>query len=179
MPQSLEQHYLETAAATFRGQKRLAEKALAQLEPADFHRQLDPEGNSVAVIVKHLSGNMRSRWRDFLTSDGEKPDRQRDEEFVDDLGPAELMQVWEAGWAALFTTLHELTPEHLLQTVRIRGQKHTVLEALSRQTAHYAQHVGQIVLLAKHLKGADWQTLSIARGESRGFVPDAAEKTRR
>ena len=174
MPQSLGRHYLKTAAATLLKQKRLAEQALAQLEPADFHRVLDGNGNSVAVIVKHLAGNMRSRWRDFLTSDGEKPDRHRDDEFVDDAAtPAEVMAAWEAGWAVLAATLNDLTPRDLLRTVTIRGQDHGVLEAVERQTAHYAQHVGQIVLLAKHFRGVDWQTLSIARGESRTYVPDS------
>ena len=166
----LGRHYLETVSATFKSQKLLAEQALTQLESADFHRVLDPEGNSVAVIVKHLSGNMRSRWCDFLTSDGEKPDRHRDKEFIDDAAPpAEVMQVWEAGWAELFAALDALTPQDLTRTVTIRGAKHSVLEAVERQTAHYAQHVGQIVLLAKHFKGADWHTLSIAKGQSQAF----------
>lgn len=168
----LGQHYLETVVATFASQKRLAEGALAQLEPADFQRQLDPESNAVAVIVKHLSGNMQSRWRDFLTSDGEKPERDRDAEFVSDAAtPAEVMAVWEAGWAELLATLDMLTPQDLLRTVTIRGEKHSVLEAVERQMAHYAQHVGQMVLLAKHFRGADWQTLSIARGASQAFDP--------
>lgn len=169
----LGRHYLDTAVATFESQKRLAEQAMAQLEPADFHKTLDPEMNSVAVIVQHLAGNMNSRWRDFLTSDGEKPDRRRDEEFVDGSADAEaLMRFWEAGWATLFAALRDLTPQDLLRTVTIRGRAHSVLEAIERQMSHYAQHVGQIVFLAKHLKSADWQTLSIPRGKSKAFTDD-------
>lgn len=146
---------------------------MAQLEPADFHKALDPEMNSVTVIVQHLSGNMNSRWRDFLTSDGEKSDRRRDEEFVD--GPADigaLMHIWEAGWATLFAALSDLTPQDLLRTVTIRGQAHSVLEAIERQMSHYAQHVGQLVFLAKRLESADWQMLSIPRGKSKAFTDD-------
>ena len=143
---------------------------MARLEPADYHAVLDPEMNSAAVIVKHLAGNMRSRWRDFLTSDGEKADRHRDDEFVDTLETVEeMMQAWETGWQTLFDALDALTPDDLLTTITIRGRELTVVQAIERQLAHYANHVGQIVFLAKHLRSEDWQMLSVARGKSDEF----------
>lgn len=169
----LAEHYLRTVRATLEAQKRQAERAMAQLEPADFHRAPDAESNSVAVIVKHLAGNMRSRWTDLLTSDGEKPDRNRDDEFVDD--PAdrnEILARWEEGWGVLFRTLDGLAPDDLLARVTIRGQEHTVVEAIERQLAHYAAHVGQIVYLAKLLRGRGWETLSIPRGGSAAYRPE-------
>jgi hypothetical protein len=154
----------------FKRQKQLAERALAQLEPADFHRLIDPEANSIAIIMKHMTGNMRSRWRDFLTSDGEKPDRNRDAEFMD-AGEAmdTIMQTWEAGWHYVFATLETLTPADLEGTVLIRNQAHSVIEAIERQVDHYAYHTGQIVFLAKHLRGHRWQSLSIPKGRSEAF----------
>lgn len=153
--------------------KALAEGALDQLDPEQLHATLDPEANSVAVLVRHMSGNLRSRFRDFLTSDGEKPDRDRDAEFVDDdLDPEALRARWDAGWSVLFAALDGLAPGDLLATVTIRGEPHTVLGALQRQLTHHAYHVGQIVLLAKHLRGAEWRTLSIARGASQRFNAD-------
>jgi hypothetical protein len=169
METELAKHYLTTVRKTFERQKQLAEKAFAQLAPADFHRLIDPEANSIAVIIKHMSGNMRSRWRDFLTSDGEKPDRNRDGEFVDDLDAEGIRRVWEEGWAYVFEALTALSTDDLLKTVLIRGQAHTVIEAIERQLDHYAYHVGQIVFLAKHLKSSAWQTLSIARAASQRF----------
>lgn len=164
--------------------KSLAEGALDQLGAEQLHATLDPEANSVAVVVRHMSGNLRSRFRDFLTTDGEKPDRHRDREFVDDgLDPAALRARWEEGWGVLFAALDGLSPSDLLATVTIRGEPHTVLEALQRQLTHHAYHVGQIVLLAKHLRGADWRTLSIARGASQrynaelGHDPDSERPT--
>ena len=166
----LAEHYLETVRAALEAQKQRAEEALARLEPADYHTTLDPEMNSAAVIVKHMAGNMRSRWRDFLTSDGEKADRHRDDEFVDTLETVEeIMQAWETGWQTLFGALDALTPNDLLKTVTIRGRELTVLQAIERQLAHYANHVGQIVFLAKHLRSEDWQMLSVARGKSDEF----------
>ena len=177
----LAEHYLETVRAALEAQKQRAEEALARLEPTQYHTTLDLEMNSAAVIVKHMAGNMRSRWRDFLTSDGEKADRYRDDEFVDTLETVEeIMQVWEAGWQTLFDALDTLTPDDLLETVTIRGRELTVLQAVERQLAHYANHVGQIVFLAKHLRSEDWQMLSVARGksdefnESMGYDPDKA-----
>jgi hypothetical protein len=168
---TLARHYLDDVTLTLRKQQRLAERALDQIGDEDFFRAPDPESNSLAVIVRHVAGNQRSRWRDFLTSDGEKPDRNRDTEF--DLAPgttrAELMVLWEEGWRLLFEAIAPLRAEDLLRTVTIRGEPHTVLEAIDRQLAHYAQHVGQIVYLAKHWRGAAWKTLSIPRGRSREF----------
>jgi hypothetical protein len=174
--EALAKHYLETVLATFKKQKTLAEKAFAQLESKHFHVTLDAESNSVAVIIKHMSGNMRSRWQDFLTTDGEKSDRDRDQEFNSNESVSELMQLWEEGWRILFTTLESLTPDDLLKTVLIRAQPYTVLQAIERQVDHYAYHVGQIVFLAKHLQSETWQTLSVARGQSRAFNEKTFDK---
>jgi Protein of unknown function (DUF1572) len=164
-------HYLADALKVFRNYKQLGERAFAQLSDEELFVAIDAEANSVAVIVKHLAGNMRSRWTDFLTSDGEKPDRDRDSEFVLDgqTSRADVMRWWEDGWRVLFGAIEPLRPEDLLRRVPIRGEPHTVVEAINRQLAHYAQHVGQIVFLAKHLRSSDWQTLSIARGQSGQF----------
>ncbi|MFN8001089.1 MAG: DUF1572 family protein [Acidobacteriota bacterium] len=167
-------HYLKTALEEFRSLKKLGERALAQLDEAQFFATLDAESNSIAVLVKHLAGNMRSRWVDFLTSDGEKADRQRDQEFElsDDTTREQVMQWWEQGWQHVFNALEPLQPEDPLRTVIIRHEPHTIVQAISRQTAHYATHIGQIVFLAKHLKtqSADgWQTLSVPRGKSEEF----------
>jgi hypothetical protein len=159
---TLVEHYLEAVLATFRKQKVLAEKAFAQLDPEHFHVTLDPESNSIAIIMKHMSGNMRSRWTDFLTTDGEKPDRNRDDEFIES-SLENVLQDWEEGWVRLFTMLENLSPDDLLRTVTIRQQPHSVLQAIERQVDHYGYHVGQIVFLAKHLKSSHWQSLSIPR----------------
>lgn len=149
----------------------LAEDAVRQVNDEQFFRAPDPESNSIALIVKHVAGNMRSRWRDFLTTDGEKPDRQRDREFEREAGDtrAALMDRWEAGWGDALSTIRALRPDDLEKTVTLRGEPHTVLEAINRQVPHYAYHVGQIVYLAKHLAGPSWRTLSIPRGRSRDF----------
>jgi hypothetical protein len=164
-------HYLEEAERQFRGHKRMAEGAMAQLRDEDFFVVLDPEANSVAILVKHLAGNMRSRFTDFLTSDGEKPDRFRDREF--ELNPAttraDVMKWWEEGWACVLAAIESLKPEDVMRTVTIRGEPHTALQAINRQIAHYAQHTGQIVFLAKHLRSNEWKTLSIPRGKSEQF----------
>ena len=171
MPSDAANHYLEEARRQLRGHKRMGEGAMNQLRDEDFFVTLDPESNSVAVIVKHVAGNMRSRFTDFLTSDGEKPDRFRDREF--EISPAttrgEVMTWWEEGWTCVFAAMDSLTPEDVLGSVTIRGEPHTVLQAINRQIAHYAQHIGQIVFLAKHLRSADWKTLSIPRGKSEEF----------
>jgi len=150
-------------------QKELADKALAQIDDASFFASVDRESNSIAVIVKHIAGNLRSRFTDFLTTDGEKPDRQRDTEF--ELGRvetrAELIAKWDRSWAILFDTLRSLSPGDLVRTVTVRGEQATVLQALLRALAHLAQHVGQIVLLAKHYAGGRWKTLSIPRAPAR------------
>lgn len=164
-------HYLDEAHRQMRGHKRLAEGAMAQLKDEELFVTLDPESNSVAVIVKHMTGNMRSRFTDFLTTDGEKPDRYRDREF--ELGPpttrADLTKWWEEGWARVFEAIESLKPEDVMRTVTIRGEPHTVLQAVNRQVAHYAYHTGQIVLLAKHIRSSKWRSLSIPRGKSEDY----------
>ena len=171
MSDSIASAYLDEALRSLRGHKRLAEGAMAQVTDEEFFRQLDPEANSIAVLVKHMVGNMRSRFTDFLTSDGEKPDRNRDQEFLLDAGTtrAEVMRWWEEGWARVFAAIQPLRPEDLDRTVTIRSEPHLALMAINRQVAHYAYHVGQIVLLAKHLRGAEWKSLSIPRGKSEEF----------
>jgi Protein of unknown function (DUF1572) len=164
-------HYLDEARRQLRGHKRMGEAAMAQLRDQDFFVTLDPESNSVAILVKHLAGNMRSRFTDFLSSDGEKPDRFRDHEF--EITPAtsraDVMKWWEEGWACVLGAIESLKPEDVMRTVTIRGEPHTALQAINRQIAHYAQHIGQIVFLAKHLRSSEWQTLSIPRGKSEEF----------
>ena len=168
MNETLAQHYLDDAIASFRAYKKLAEKALAQLKDEDYFVTLDGESNSVAVIMKHIAGNMFSRWTDFLTTDGEKPDRHRDTEFESDAEEtrATIMARWEDGWSRFAGAIASLQPADLEKTITIRGERHTVVEAINRQLTHYAAHIGQIVLLAKHYAGPRWQTLSIPRGKS-------------
>jgi len=166
----LASHYLDEARRQFRGHKRMGERAMEQLRDEDFFVTLDPESNSVAILVQHLAGNMHSRFTDFLTTDGEKPDRFRDSEFESKIATrAEVMQRWEEGWSRVFTAIESLKPEDVMRTVTIRGEPHTVLQAINRQIAHYAQHTGQIVFLAKHLRSSEWKTLSIPRGKSEDF----------
>jgi hypothetical protein len=157
--------YLEDVRAQFRKLKKLAEDALAQVKDDELLVTLDPESNSLAVIMKHMAGNLRSRFTDFLTTDGEKPNRNRDGEFeiADPPDRAAIFADWESGWARLFQALESLTPDDLLRDVHIRGERHSVIQALDRQMTHHAYHVGQIVFLAKHLRSADWRTLSIPR----------------
>jgi uncharacterized protein DUF1572 len=164
----IEQQFLDDTLLQLQKLKGQAEKAVAQIGDAQFFAVLDPEANSIAIIMKHIAGNMRSRWTDFLTSDGEKPDRNRDGEFLiqtAETRPA-IMSVWEDGWKRTTGAISALAPADLGRTVHVRGEAHTVLEAINRQVAHYAAHVGQIVLLAKHYAGSHWQTLSIPRGKS-------------
>ncbi len=167
----IEQHYLQDSLLQLKKLKSQAEKALAQIDDEHLFASLDPEANSIAVIMKHMAGNMRSRWTDFLTSDGEKPSRNRDGEFITASGEtrATVVSNWEDGWNTVLQAMSSLTPEDLGKTVRIRGEPHSVVEAINRQIAHYAAHVGQIVLLAKHYAGTRWQSLSIPRGKSRDF----------
>jgi hypothetical protein len=164
-------HYLEEIKKQLRGHKRMAEAAMAQLEDKDFFTRIDPEANSVAILVKHIAGNARSRFTDFLTSDGEKPDRFRDQEFEisDQTTREEVMRWWEQGWSHIFSALDSLKPEDVTRTITIRQEPHTVLQALNRALAHYAQHIGQIVFLSKHLRSKDWKTLSIPRGRSEEY----------
>lgn len=167
----IEQHYLEDALLQLRKLKVLADRALAQTADDHLFAALDPDANSIAVIMHHMAGNMRSRWKDFLTSDGEKPNRDRDREFVLEPRPsrAETMAAWEDGWRHVFDAVSLLRPEDLAKSVHIRGEAHSVLEAINRQMNHYATHVGQIVLLAKHYAGPAWQSLSIPKGASKTF----------
>jgi hypothetical protein len=161
---------LADALAVFRQYKALGDKAIAQVADPDLVRSLDPEMNSIAAIVKHLAGNMRSRWTDFLTTDGEKPDRDRDSEFVNPAASRqELLAQWEQGWQHVFAALEPLTDDDLGRTVTIRGERHTVLMAINRQIAHYACHIGQIILLAKHFRSSEWESLSIPRNRSAEF----------
>jgi len=159
--------YLADSRAQFRSFKAMGERAMAQVTDDQLQVALDPESNSIAVIVKHLAGNMRSRWTDFLTSDGEKPDRNRDTEFeAPPATRAALMELWESGWRSVFSALEPLTDADLSRTVYIRNEPHSVMQAINRQIAHYACHVGQIVFLAKHLASSKWTSLSIPRGKS-------------
>jgi uncharacterized damage-inducible protein DinB len=162
--------YLEDSLTLFRYYKKLAEGAMAQVTDEHLFAALDPEANSIAIVVKHMAGNMRSRWTDFLTSDGEKPDRHRDTEFEDPPATREaLMALWQAGWDCLFGALEPLTDADLGRRVTIRGEAHSVMQAINRQIAHYSYHVGQIVLLAKHYQHSQWRSLSVPRGKSADF----------
>jgi Protein of unknown function (DUF1572) len=178
------EHYLDDLRREFRKLKSQAERALSQVSDADFFTNLDTEANSLAVLVKHVGGNLRSRWTDFLTTDGEKPDRRRDSEFVIDPGTtrADLLARWEEGWQRLLSTVDALTPADLSRTVTIRAEPHTVPQALHRSLTHSAYHTGQIVLLAKHWAGDSWQTLSVPRGKSEEFnrkmLAEAEERRR-
>jgi hypothetical protein len=161
----IEQHYLDDCLLQLRKLKAQAEKAVVQIDDEQFFAALDPDANSIALIMKHVAGNMRSRWTDFLTSDGEKPDRDRDSEFEHCPGDTReaILARWEDGWSRLLGVVSELHPQDLGSTVTIRGEPHTVLQAVNRQLSHYSAHVGQIVLLAKHFAGPRWQTLSMSK----------------
>jgi hypothetical protein len=161
--------YVADSLAVFRQYKQLAEAAIAQVSDDQLHRALDGESNSIAIIMKHMAGNMRSRWTDFLTTDGEKPDRNRDGEFEAPPGTrGELMEMWEAGWSRVFGALASVTDDDLARTVYIRREPHSVMQAINRQIAHYACHVGQIVFLAKHLQSSSWKSLSMPRAKKVG-----------
>ena len=163
-------NYHTDAVSSFRNYKKLAERAIEQVSDEEFFAQIDTESNSIAVIVKHIAGNLHSRWRDFLTTDGEKPDRNRDTEFQmigDTREP--LMEFWERAWQTLFDNLEPLTEEELSHNVTIRGEPQTVVEAINRQLTHYSYHIGQIVFLAKHLRSSEWKTLSVPRNRSADF----------
>ncbi|HKQ99945.1 MAG TPA: DUF1572 family protein [Pyrinomonadaceae bacterium] len=178
METSLAQHYLEDSLANFRGYKKLAEGAFEQVSDEQFFATLDEEANSIAVIIKHMVGNMLSRWTDFLNSDGEKPNRNRDMEFVltSETTRNEMLAAWERGWACVFDAVESLKPEDVMRTVLIRGEEHTVVKAINRQTTHYAYHIGQIVFLAKHFRSAEWKSLSIPRNKSAQFNAYLTEK---
>ena len=161
--------YLEDSLTVFQQYKQFAERAMAQVSDEQLFALLDGEANSIALIVKHMAGNMRSRWTNFLTTDGEKPDRNRDSEFEEP--PAtrqELMRLWDDGWRLVFAAIEPLTEADLARTVTIRGEPHSVMQAIQRQIAHYAQHIGQIILLAKHFAGAEWRSLTIPKAKKAG-----------
>ena len=170
--------YVKDSIDLFRFYKRLADRAIEQCPDEGLFATLDAESNSIAILVKHLSGNMRSRWTDFLTSDGEKPDRNRDTEFEDPpTTRAELVEMWERGWKYMFDALEGLKEEDLPRTVTIRTEPHSVMQAINRQMAHYSNHVGQILFAAKHFtvaKTGKWNSLSVPRGQSKTFTADVA-----
>lgn len=169
--------YLRIVIERFNSVKSLGDKTLNQLSEEEIHWNYNSESNSVAIIVKHLSGNMVSRWSDFLTSDGEKEYRNREEEFIDDITTkAELITVWEKGWNVLIETLTDLSDQDLLKKINIRGESHLVIEAIERQMAHYAYHVGQIVYIGKQLKDNNWKSLSIPKGKSKEYLNEMLEK---
>jgi polyhydroxyalkanoate synthesis regulator protein len=164
------QNFLDESITAFSNYKKLAEKAMNQVSDEEFFRALDQEANSIATITKHIGGNLRSRWTDFLTSDGEKPDRNRDSEFIGESDTREsLMQFWENGWDTLFETLQSLTIEDLGKIVQIRDEDFTVVKAINRAAMHTASHVGQITFLAKHFRSSEWQTLSVPKNKSAEF----------
>jgi hypothetical protein len=169
--ESPEMLYLRDVVDQFRQMKSLADRALVQVRDEDIFVSLDPESNSLAVLMQHMAGNMRSRWTDFLHSDGEKPDRDRDSEFVVTKGATrpELQSRWEEGWRCLFQTLTALSEEDLTLTVLIRAEPHSVIKAINRQLTHYSYHVGQIVFAAKHFASDHWRSLSVPRGGTREF----------
>ena len=177
MPHQFSHSYLQDSLSLFRYYKKLGERAIEQCPDAGLFETLDPESNSIAIIVKHMVGNMRSRWRNFLTTDGEKPDRNRDTEFEDaPKSRAELMAMWGAGWKYVFDALEPLTDEDLARTITIRTEPHSVMQAINRQIAHYSHHIGQIVFAAKHFttKTGKWESLSVPRGQSAQFAADVA-----
>jgi hypothetical protein len=182
MPLQFTTSYIEDSTSLFRYYKGLGERALAQVSDEQLSLAPDSESNSIAIIVKHLAGNMRSRWTDFLTSDGEKPDRNRDSEFEDPPRTRdEVMRVWEQGWDCVFRSLAELDDSHLGERILIRGEAHSVMQAVNRQLCHYSYHVGQIVFLAKQLAGGNWSSLTVPRGKSSDFTRQvhAGERSQR
>ncbi|MFT9816072.1 DUF1572 family protein [Lysinibacillus sp. NPDC056185] len=174
---SMGQTYLNVIQKRFKSVKEQGDKTLIQLDHEQLHWAFNEESNSIAVIVKHVSGNMISRWTDFLTTDGEKAMRNRDGEFTDSLQTKEeVMMVWEKGWQVFLDALQGLTEADLQGFVTIRGERHSVIDAIERQMSHYSQHVGQIVYIAKQLKGSDWETLSIPKGQSQAFTESMVKK---
>jgi uncharacterized damage-inducible protein DinB len=162
--------YVEDSLSLFRYYKRLGEQAMEQVSDAQLLTPLGEDGNSIAITVKHLAGNMRSRWMDFLTTDGEKPDRNRDSEFEDPPATrAALMELWNKGWNYVFTAVEPLNDADLGRSITIRGEPHSVMQAINRQFGHYAYHCGQIVAMAKYFQGAQWKSLSVPRGKSKEF----------
>ncbi len=182
MPHQRTDSYLQDSLTIFRYYKKLGENAVTQCPDEGLFRALDDESNSIAIVVKHMAGNMRSRWRDFLTTDGEKPDRNRDSEFEEPAATREeLLKQWEEGWKWLFAALEPLTEADLTRTVTIRTEPHSVMQAINRQIAHYSYHVGQIVFLAKHFAADHWKALTIPKKKSAEFNTAVAsgEKSQR
>lgn len=176
MTNQIIENYLSDAIASFRNYKKLAERAMEQISDEEFFKQIDEESNSLAIIVKHIAGNLKSRWTDFLVADGEKDFRDRDNEFVAEVNTREsLMGFWEEGWQILFNELGELKAEDFSKTITIRQQKHTICEAINRQLTHYAYHIGQITFLAKHFKSTEWKNLSVPKNKSSQFNSFMAE----
>lgn len=167
----VEDKFLSTVLSQFIHIKARAEQAIEQLTKQELHWQPNEESNSIAIIMKHLSGNMHSRWTDFLTTDGEKEERDRDDEFIDTIqSREELLHIWEKGWFLLFSTIQELKTDDLLKIVTIRKNPLTVLEAIQIEIAHCSNHLGQILYIGKQIKGSEWKILSIPRGQSKNFV---------
>lgn len=176
MTEQIIENYKTDTIEAFRNYKKMAERAIEQVSEDEFFKAIDAEANSIAVIVKHIGGNLRSRWTDFLTTDGEKADRFRDSEFVAESDTRESLDaLWETGWSALFGTLESLRVEDFGKTVTIRGEDFSVVKAMNRSLAHTAYHVGQITFLAKHFRASDWKTLSVPRGQSGEFNKFLAE----
>jgi hypothetical protein len=176
MPLELTTSYIKDATDVFKHYKRLAERSMEQAPDEALVAALDGESNSIAVIVKHMAGNMRSRWTDFLTTDGEKADRNRDTEFeTPPQTRAEILVMWEGGWKCLFDALEPLTDADMNRTVKIRSEAHSVMQAINRQVAHYSYHVGQIVFLAKHFAGGKWKAVTVPRGKSADFTARVTE----
>jgi hypothetical protein len=170
MAHQLTTSYTKDAGDLLRYYKRLGDRAIEQCPEEGLFTSIDTESNSIAIIVKHMAGNMRSRWTDFLTTDGEKPDRNRDSEFeTPPQTRAGLIALWEAGWKICLGALDSVTDEDLTRTITIRTEPHSVMQAINRQVGHYAHHVGQIVLIAKHFAGASWQSLSVPKRKSAEF----------
>jgi len=171
--------YLTVVRDIFHSVKNLGDDTIKQVSEEDIHWRLNEDSNSIAIIAKHVSGNMLSRWSNFLTSDGEKSYRNRDDEFEDDIASKqEMIAMWENGWNTLFNTLNSLKEDDLLKKITIRGEKHLVIEAIERQMAHYAYHIGQIVYIGKQIKDEDWQTLSIPKGKSEEYLQQMLKKHR-
>ncbi|KGR76373.1 DUF1572 domain-containing protein [Ureibacillus sinduriensis] len=174
---SIDHVYLKVVQERFKSVKELGDKTINQLSEEEIHWSYNKESNSVAVIVKHMGGNMISRWTDFLTSDGEKPDRNRDEEFENTIASKQnMIEIWEKGWGTLFAALRNLGEQDLLRTITIRSESHTVIDAIERQMAHYAYHVGQIVYIGKQVKDKHWKTLSIPKGYSQKYLENMQKK---
>lgn len=174
------EEYLRVIDSRFKALKVQGDRSFHQLSDEKIHWRLNETSNSIAVIAKHLSGNMISRWTDFLTTDGEKSTRKRDDEFIDDIASLDaLITIWDAGWEVLFQSIQSLTPDDLLKQVKIRGEEQSVIDAIERQIAHYASHIGQIIYIAKQINDKDWKTLSIPKGQSEAYRHEMLKKNKK